>query len=344
MRNRHITGAVGASAALAAAAATFLMAPPAHAALVTYCSGTAENVTVPGDLVVRSGQSCTLTDVNVKGTVRVAKDANLVAQGGEFTGRVTVQASGYLDLTGASLGENVVSAAGYGVYLDSTKVAGNYTGRTVDGAADPGFFFLVGSQQSGNVTVSTGETLIENSTVGGNVASTDGAYTDVYNSVLSKNLTVTGNTDGGVVCASEVYGDARYDGNGKGLQIGGSGDLATCDGANFFGKNLTVSNTDGQAVVSDNIIAGKLSGTGNDPAPVGEGNRARGGVEGQFVDLAAPDASRAPSTSRMLRSETSDSVAQTAPAQTERLTEAKSSAKDRRAEATAEAKAAGKAF
>jgi hypothetical protein len=43
-------------------------------------------------------------------------------------------------------------------------------------------------------------------------------------------------------------------------------------------------------VVSNNIVAGNLSGEGNDPAPTGENNRVRGTIGGQFVDLQAPAA------------------------------------------------------
>jgi hypothetical protein len=38
--------------------------------------------------------------------------------------------------------------------------------------------------------------------------------------------------------------------------------------------------------VTDNIIRGDLTGSGNDPAPTGADNRVRGEASGQFAELA----------------------------------------------------------
>src|SRR5699024_3437554 len=57
-----------------------------------------------------------------------------------------------------------------------------------------------------------------------------------------------------------------------------------CDiGPSVWGGNVTIAGTTGLAEVSDNIIRGNLTGSGNDSVSASD-NRVRGEVEGQFAE------------------------------------------------------------
>ncbi|MDN5821129.1 MAG: hypothetical protein L0H39_06545 [Brachybacterium sp.] len=255
----------------------------ASAALTTRCDGAAADVTVPGDLVVAKGDSCVLTNVTVEGEVRVRADADLLLTDSTIADRVVVRADGYVDSVGTTIGGNVISHGGYGVYLDQSSVAGAYRGRAADGA-DP-FLYSYDSSIEGRVNVAQGAVHLETVTVGGNVTTENTVYTDIIDSTLARDLTVTGNAEGTAVCASEVDGAVTATDN-VGVQLGTGGGIVDCADGNYFGSDVTVSeNTDGTDV-SGNIIRGALTGEANQPAPTGGDNRVRGEVGGQFTDLA----------------------------------------------------------
>lgn len=263
---------------------------PASADLVTRCVGEGGAVTVPGDLVVPANQSCELTGTTVTGNVRVGAGADLVLIDATVGGNVAVAQNGFLDAMGSSVGGTVTNRAGFGTYLDNTSV-GAFTGT---GTEDfPNFLLTVEAEVAGRVNVTSGPVVIESSVVDGQLRGRGNESTDVLDSVIGSGLLVTGNDFGSVVCDSEIYGDTRYNNNEYGVQLGGDGPVLECDGASFWGGNVRVDNTTGGVTVTDNIVAGNLSGDGNDPAPVGEGNRVRGTVSGQFADLQPPAATPA---------------------------------------------------
>lgn len=139
------------------------------------------------------------------------------------------------------------------------------------------------------------------------------------------------------MCASEVLGNAVWTSNAT-VQLG-DGDLSdACDQVNYFGGDVTINHNTGGVEVNGNIIRGNLTGTGNDPAPVGDHNRVRGSRGGQFANLApAPQAARSQARSQMqarpqARSAAPDQVQAT-------LTQAK----QRKTAATAAAEQAGPA-
>lgn len=276
------------SAMALASAGLALGAGSASAALTTYCDGDAADVTVPGDLVVAKGDSCVLTGVTIDGQVRVQGGADLLVTDTTVADRVVVQADGYFDAVRATIGGNVVSNGGYGVYLDDSSVSGAYQGKAADGA-EP-FLYSYDSSIDGRVSVAQGLVHLETVTVGGKVTSENALYTDIINSTLSGDLTVSGNAEGAAVCASEVDGAVTATGN-AGVQLGTGGGIIDCEDGNYFGSDVTVSdNTDGTDV-SGNIVRGALTGEGNAPAPTGSDNRVRGEMGGQFAELApAPSA------------------------------------------------------
>lgn len=271
-------GALAAAALIAAPAAT------AHAELTTSCVGEAGAVTVPGDLVVPAGESCTLDGTTVEGQVTVRKGANLVVTNGTFKGKVIVQADGYLDLTDSTVEDRISSRGGYGTYVSGSNLAG----YTETGAGDlVPFLYAETATVNGSVVAKKGEVYLAGSSAG-TVRATDVVYADVINSTLTGKLEVSNASYGSNVCASEVDRDATFEGN-AGVQLGSGSLFGDCTGgSNYFGGNVTINNSTQGVQVNGNIVRGNLAGEGNDPAPTGADNRVRGTMEGQFANLSAP--------------------------------------------------------
>lgn len=321
-------------AGLVLAGATTL---PAQADLVTRCVGTGGAVTVPGDLVVPKGASCLLTGTTVEGKVTVGADADLVATDATFKGAVLVGENGYLDVFNTTIAASVVSRGGYGVYLETSTVAGAVRGLAPkDTSIDP-FTFVIGTAVAKSVSSVSGELLIEDSQIAGNVTGDGTTYTDVVNSSLNRGLTVTGNDLGSAVCSSEVLGNVTYEGNGDGVQLGDGALFDACDQVNYFGGNVTINNTTGGVQLNGNIIQGDLTGDGNDPAPVGDHNRVRGLQGGQFADLAPAPQAEAHAKGRAETQSQPTSTTQ------DRVVATTAKAQHRKAAATAGAEKAGSA-
>ena len=310
---------------------TGVLAVPASADLVTRCVGTGGAVTVPGDLVVPKGESCSLSGTTVQGQVRVQDGADLVITDGKLMGAVTVSKDGYFDTTNTAIAGPVTSRGGYGVYLDRSTLSQDFRGRAA-GDTEP-FAYLTDSTVGGQVDARTGQLLLDTSQVTGAVQGRGTTYVDVVNSTLADAVTVTGNAEGSVICASEVDGKASLSGN-VGVQVGGGNLLSQCDDVNYFGDDLAVSDNTGGVTVTGNIIRGDLSGTGNDPAPTGSGNRVRGTASGQFADLPATPPTPA-------RANAKQPLAARKAAPVDRAEVALAKVVQRRSAAKAEARAAG---
>lgn len=278
----------------AALIATFGVALPASADLVTRCIGEGGAVTVPGDLVVPAGESCTLDGTIVQGNVRVAPGADLVGTGVTFEGNVNVQGDAYLDLTDSTVAGNVANREGYGVYLDYSSVnAYNGIGENADT-----FLSAIGATFSGKVSATSGAFQLESSEASKAVEVSGAYYSDLLDSVVLGSVSMAGAEYGSVVCGSEVDGDSSFADNAYGVQLGAGGPLGECDlGSSVWGGNVDVSGTAGDVQVQDNIIRGDLSGEGNDPAPVASDNRVRGELLGQFAEAPAANTPRFGTTS-----------------------------------------------
>ena len=278
-RNIAITAAVTGMVAIGFAA-------PSHAGLTTFCDGVASDVTVPGDLVVRAGDSCVLTNVTINGNATVRADANLLLDGSTVNGNLRVNDNAFVDAIGSEVTGNARLVTAYGAYTEDSTIGGNVN------ATDAGFFYSVGSNHAKNVSSTNGETFLESSWVTRNLTSEGDALTDVYDTVVERDVNVSGATQGSVFCLSEVDGNASFSGNADVLQIGASAPLTGC-GFNVFGGDLSVTDNTGEAFVSDNVVRGSLTCSGNDPLPVVEGNRVRGDVDCESADAAASMQSRA---------------------------------------------------
>ncbi|MET8330172.1 hypothetical protein [Streptomyces sp. NPDC005181] len=269
-----------ATASLVTSGSLVALSGSAQAALYTTCVGDGGAVTVSNDLVVPAGKSCTLTGTKVKGTVTVEAGADLVAAGATFNGAVTVEENAYLDLTDTTVKGALTTNSAFGAHLDKSNL------KEVD--ATEGFVYVVDSTLGGNVRTEAGELYVSGSTLNGSLTGHGNQYSDVYDTTVKGALTVNGNTLGGVFCASEVYGAAKYAGNADNLQLGGEGLIGSCAGASYFGGNLAVTDNTAKAVLDNAIVRGGLTATGNDPVlVVGELARIRGAVTGETAAAGA---------------------------------------------------------
>jgi hypothetical protein len=276
-------------------------ASPAGAALVTYCVGTGGAVTVPNDLLVPTGESCSLEGTKITGNVTVQAGANLVIAGGTVSGAIQVAADGYLDSSDTSIdGQITLAAGGYGAFLKNTA-SGTVTLQPKGSSSVDGFLFTENASVDGNVVASTGEIRLDRtSEVTGNLSTSGAYYTDLRDSFVDGTVSVLNNSTGSVVCGSAVRGKATFSGNLGGVQLGPNGTLDSCASGGYWGRDVSVSNTTGGVSVDDNIIDGKLTTTNNTPvAKVAASNRIRGGVAGeQSTSAAAAKLNRAATAAR----------------------------------------------
>jgi len=212
-------------ALIALATGSVVAAEPSEADLVTSCTGTASNVTVPGDLFVPAGRSCELTSVVVNGNTTVRAGANLLLTGSTLNGSLTVQADGFASASGATVTGATRLNTAFGAFSENSSFGGNVV------AADSGFFYSLGSSLQA-VTSSNGETYLESVRMSRNLTTAGDLLTDVYNSVVQGTVSVTAASMGSVLCVSEIDGNASFSGSGAGaggiLQVGASAPLTGC--------------------------------------------------------------------------------------------------------------------
>ncbi|GGP85515.1 hypothetical protein [Saccharothrix coeruleofusca] len=266
------------------AASMMFTAHSASAGLVTHCVGSGGAVTVPNDLLVPAGESCSLEGTTVTGNVLVSAGANLVISDGTVNGEVRVAADGYLDTTGTRVdGQVVLAPGGFGASLKSSS-----TGRVVleprGSAQAEGFLFVEdASAIDGDLTAGTGEISVTDSEITGSVSTSGAYFTDLHGTFVDGSLSVLNNATGSVVCGSTVQGRATFAGSRGGVQLGPNGTLDTCASGGYFARDVSISNTSGgRTTVDDNIINGRLQLSANTPAAeVADNNRIRGGVSGE---------------------------------------------------------------
>jgi hypothetical protein len=292
---RRTAAKLAAVTAVVTAAALTVAPTSASADLVTHCIGTGGAVTVPNDLLVPAGKSCTLTGTIITGNVSVADGANLVIAGGRISGEIQVAPDGYLDAGDTTIGGSIdLATGGFGVYLKDAET-GSITVRAKGSATTDSFLFAEHASIDGTVTAAAGEIHLDQGTeVTGNVGTTGTYYTDVISSFVDGTLSVLNSATGSVVCGSAVRGRATFAGNLGGVQLGPNGTLDGCASGGYWGRDVSISNTTGGVTVDDNIIDGKLTTTANNPAAkVAANNRIRGGVSGEQASAAAARASAA---------------------------------------------------
>jgi hypothetical protein len=148
----------------------------------------------------------------------------------------------------------------------------------------PGTTCLKNATQDGAITVTNGHELsVVDSKITGAVTSTSSApFTFCHSSTVrgaikvsnSKNTVLIG--DNGLPCPANIIdGAVTLDSNGGGVQLGGN----SIAGAVTANQNIAPAGT----VISNNHIGGKLTCSGNTPAPVnnGKANTVNGARVGQ---------------------------------------------------------------
>ncbi|ALG10252.1 hypothetical protein AOZ06_28170 [Kibdelosporangium phytohabitans] len=301
--------------------ASVMMAAPANAGFVTYCEGEGGPVTLPTDLAVAPGKSCTLDRTVITGNVKVGEGANLIVKGGTINGAVEVASDGYFDATATRVdGDVTLAPGGFGLYLRNTGTA-KVTVQPKTAAQS--FVFVEGqSKIDGALSANAGEVKVVDSEVFGNVTTNGALYTDLTNAFVDGTVSVLNNSEGSVVCGGAVQGKATFAGNRGGVQLGPNGGLDSCASGGYFARDVNINNTTGKSSVDDTIINGKLELSANNPvAQLAANNRIRGGVVGE---------SASPAAARGL-------------AAAERQSAAEQKAADRAAAATSAAAAKGKA-
>lgn len=279
----------GVFAIAAVAAAGLLTAVPASADLVTRCSGTAGEVTVPGDLVVPAGQACDLTGTTIDGDVRVRAGADLIGEGVTVTGQVVGAADAYIELLDSDVAGGLTLKDGYGAVIEDSAVSGRVLTRASEDGIDS-FVVAQDSDLGADLVARTGEIYVENGSIAGNLTSQGTLYTDVYGTFIDGRLVVRDTSEGSMICSATVQGSSRIAGNAGPVQIGSDGPVADCElGSSYFGDTVRVDTNTAGVVVDDAIVNGDLRLIDNDPiAQVGDNVRVRGQVVGDSSPIAEP--------------------------------------------------------
>ena len=279
MARRSITitaGAVGAGALLLAG-----MALPAQAAgATTTCVGSVSGATVPGNLVVPAGESCSVTDSTVAGRVSVGAGADLLVDNVTVAGTVTVASDGLLDSLDSDMASTVSLTRSYGAYLEGSHVGGEVISQTA------GFTYSVDSQHDRDVRSANGELYLEGSSVAERVMSIGDLLSDINNTTINGTVLIDGAQLGSILCDSEIDGQTIIRNSADFVQIGGDSPRPGC-GTTVFGGELSLRTNKAAVSVNDAIIGGDLFCTGNAVMPTGADNRVRGAQLGNCATLGA---------------------------------------------------------
>ncbi len=286
---RHQRVAVTLLALAGVTTGLLVAAMPSQAGLVTSCTGSASDVTVPNELFVPAGESCELTNVVINGNTTVRADANLFLTNVTINGSLSIMSNGFADLEHSSVSMTTTLTSAFGGFVEDSTLTGNVS------VGGPGFFYSVRTRHMGGITSMNGETYLESSRVASNISTTGDLLTDLYDTVVMGTVTVGTASLGSVVCGSEIDGATSFTG-GTTLQLGGSTPVSGC-AFDVFAAGVTA-NSNSDVHVVGSVLRGTLACSGNSGAPEVTGNRLRGGASG---DCAAPAAAAVGKTAAKAR-------------------------------------------
>src|SRR5699024_8576656 len=142
----------------------------------------------------------------------------------------------------------------YGIWLRGIE-AGSVT-VTEPGAEDgTSFLYAIDAQLDGAIGAAAGDVYLESTRVGGDVATTGTTFTDIVDSTLLADLSITASSSGVAMCDSEIDGTARVLENAGAVHLG-TGLIASCTGMTYIGGDLEVADNTGGVVVRDAIVRG----------------------------------------------------------------------------------------
>ena len=247
-----------------AACALLLVGAPAAAGGSTVCESTPEEPltgVVNGNLVVRTGTSCFLTDVHVNGNAVAEPGSELqLGPGAEIHGNVHA-GSGALTASFESTvdGNYKCDDCVFEDVVFST-VRGNVD---IKGTADGDF--IVGSVIGGSLSISGASAgnfafaILENWIAGNVKFDRNTGAMGIADNDIGGNLQISGNTIAPSLCAPDAcppFANGHVDGN-------------------TVGGNLQVTRNTGEPMsISDNVVGGNLQCKDNAPSPAGGGNAA----------------------------------------------------------------------
>lgn len=304
---------------LGAFALVVTLLPGSAQARATICDGDLGEEVVEGDVTVPREAFCSLAGTTVNGTVTIGRNADVHAEEATINGAVAVgidadlqvRASvingdltggrnAFVEMAGSALAGDVQLQRSFGLFAQDSELDGDVA------SSRSGLLFLLDGRVGGDVAADRRtEILAQSMRIVGDVAVTDAVYADLFDSVVTGRYTVTGATDGALVCASEIDGAAHVAGASFQVQLGGDAAFAPC-AFNVFGADVEVADNQGDIKIRGNVVRGDLRCEGNDPAPVAAGNRVRGASLGQCADAESAttdDGSRAPTVAPRDRQE-----------------------------------------
>lgn len=287
LRSSRLRWRTGLAVAFAANLAVVgLMAGPSQAQQPpSLCSGSAQGLTIAGNLAVPVGATCELVDITVTGNVVVRDDAVLLLEDSTVQGDLRLREAAFVNTLGSTVGGTVVLRSALGVVLEGSELAGGANSR------DSGFVFSDGSTFGGRVFSANGETVIYSGRVDGDIRTNSDVLTDVHDTVVTGAVNVDGAASGSLVCRSEIDGNAVFRNSGELVQLG-VGLLPECE-FNVIGGRLVLSGNDALIGVGGNVVRDNLVCEDNTGQPSGSDNRVRGEATGQCADLSPAAASLA---------------------------------------------------
>lgn len=254
---------------------------PAVAQTTTRCVTEDGGAPVTGNLranvVVPAGEVCVVEDATITGNVTVGRDADLYVSSSTVNGNVVARNNAYIDVFDTAVNGSVRLASAFGLNMDTSGAAAAITANNAE------FTYLFDSDARSTFRVNGGEAFLEGARMTGDVTTMDTLYTDVFDSVLYRDTSISGADQGALLCTSEFDGLLSLVGNSDIIQIGDTGPDATFRGCGFNVMSGDVELLDNTAdiQVAGNSIRGNVICEGNDPAPVIGVNRIRGEGVGQ---------------------------------------------------------------
>lgn len=287
LRGRGLRWRTGLAVAFAANLGVVgLMAGPSQAQQPpSLCSGSAQGLTIAGNLAVPVGATCELINITVTGDVVVRPDAVLLLEDSTVQGDLRLKEEAFVSTLGSTVGGTVVLRNALGVVLEASELVGGTNSR------DSGFVFSDGSTFGDRVLSSNGETVIYSGWVDGNIRTTADVLTDLHDTVVTGSVKVDGAVSGSLVCRSEIDGNAVFENSGELIQLG-VGTLPDCE-FNVIGGRLVLNANDALIGVGGNVVRDNLACDANAGQPSGSDNRVRGEATGQCADLSPAAASLA---------------------------------------------------
>lgn len=264
---------------------------PAVAQTTTQCMTDDDPVTgdVRANLVVPARQICVVEDATLTGNVTVGRNADLYVESSTINGNVVVERNGLLDVFDTAVNGSVRLNRAFGLTMETSGAAAPIISNNAE------YVYLFDSDARSTLRVNGGEAFLEGARMSGDITTTGTFYTDVLDSVVYSDLSVSGSEEGTLLCGSEFDGLPSFMDNEGVIYIGADFGIAEC-AFNVMAGDIELLDNSADIQVDGNVIRGNVICEGNDPAPVIGENRLRGEGVGQCAADAETDTAAAADT------------------------------------------------